>query len=76
MRLVRLLKNAGHNDFKERNLKKITKFYYYCQLNSSAPRQFKFTLKDNCYFNYKILVDVMYLGSKPVLHVVNALTAF
>ncbi|KAF1969113.1 hypothetical protein BU23DRAFT_571836 [Bimuria novae-zelandiae CBS 107.79] len=32
-------------------------------LNSSAPRRFKFTLKDNYYFNYKILVDMMYLRS-------------
>jgi hypothetical protein len=26
--------------------------------------------------DYKILVDVMYLSSKPVLHVVNLVTAF
>jgi hypothetical protein len=76
MRLVKLSKNASYNNFKERTFKEITKFYYYCQLNSSAPRQFKFTLKDDYYFNYEILVDVMYLGNRPVLHVVNALTAF
>jgi hypothetical protein len=76
MRLVKLLKNAGHNNFKERTLKEITKFCHHCQLNSSAPRQFKFTLKDNRHFNYKILVDVMYLGNRLVLHVVNASTAF
>jgi hypothetical protein len=76
MRLVKLLKNASHNNFKERTLKEITKFCYYCQLNSSALRRFKFTLKDDRHFNYEILVDVMYLGSRPILHVVNALTAF
>jgi hypothetical protein len=76
MRLVKLLKNAGHNNFKERTLEEITKFCYYYQLNSSAPRQFKFTLKDDRHFNYEILVDVMYLGNRPVLHVVNASTAF
>jgi hypothetical protein len=76
MRLVKLLKNAGHNNFEERTLEEITKFCHHCQLNSSAPRRFKFTLKDNRYFNYEILVDVMYLGNKPVLHVVNASTAF
>ncbi|KAF1965255.1 hypothetical protein BU23DRAFT_585152 [Bimuria novae-zelandiae CBS 107.79] len=27
----------------------------------STPRRFKFTLKNNYYFNYKILVDIMYL---------------
>jgi hypothetical protein len=76
MRLVKLLKNAGHNDFKERTLEEITKFCHYCQLNSSAPRRFKFTLKDDRHFNYEILVDVMYLGNRPVLHVVDASTAF
>jgi hypothetical protein len=76
MRLVKLLKDAGHDDFEERTLKEVIKFCHYCQLHSSAPRRFKFTLKDDHHFNYKILVDVMYLSSKPVLHVVDSSTAF
>ncbi|KAF1934823.1 hypothetical protein EJ02DRAFT_460893, partial [Clathrospora elynae] len=76
MRLAKLLKDAGHNDFEEKTLEEITRFCHHCQLNSSAPRRFKFTLKDDRYFNYVILVDVMYLGSKPVLHVVDSSTAF
>jgi hypothetical protein len=31
-------------------------------------RRFKFTLKDNYYFNYKILIDVIYISSKSVLY--------
>ncbi|KAF1936672.1 hypothetical protein EJ02DRAFT_427316, partial [Clathrospora elynae] len=76
MQLAKLLKDAGHSDVEEKTLKEITRFCHHCQLNSSAPRRFKFTLKDDRYFNYKILADVMYLGSKPVLHVVNSSTAF
>ncbi|KAF2022610.1 hypothetical protein EK21DRAFT_119577 [Setomelanomma holmii] len=76
MRLAKLLKDAGHNDFEERTLKEVTKFCHHCQLHSSVLRRFKFTLKDDHYFNYEILVDVMYLSSKPVLHVVDSLTAF
>ncbi|KAF1974623.1 hypothetical protein BU23DRAFT_579705 [Bimuria novae-zelandiae CBS 107.79] len=57
-RLARLLKDASYNNFKERTL-------------NSAPRRFKFTFKDNYYFNYKILVDVMYLRSKPILYIIN-----
>ncbi|KAF1934538.1 hypothetical protein EJ02DRAFT_461106, partial [Clathrospora elynae] len=76
MRLAKLLKNAGHSDVEEKTLEEITRFCHHCQLNSSAPRRFKFTLKDDRYFNYEILVDVMYLGSKPVLHVVDSSTAF
>lgn len=75
-RLAKLLKHASHNDFEEKTLKEITKFCHYCQLHSSALRRFKFTLKDDHHFNYEILVDVMYLSSKPVLHVVDSLTAF
>ena len=75
-RLAKLLKHASHNDFEEKTLEEITKFCHHCQLHSSAPRRFKFTLKDDHHFNYEILVDVMYLSSKPVLHVVDSLTAF
>ncbi|KAF2023536.1 hypothetical protein EK21DRAFT_118683, partial [Setomelanomma holmii] len=76
MRLAKLLKDAGHDNFEERTLEEVTKFCHHCQLHSSAPRQFKFTLKDDHHFNYEILVDVMYLSSKPVLHVVDSSTAF
>ncbi|KAF1970678.1 hypothetical protein BU23DRAFT_581990 [Bimuria novae-zelandiae CBS 107.79] len=62
IRLARLLKDTGYNNFKERTL-------------NSAPRRFKFTLKDDYYFNYKILVDVMYLRSKPTLYVVDLVTS-
>jgi hypothetical protein len=76
MRLVKLLKDAGHNNFEERTLEEVTKFYYYYQLHSPALHRFKFTLKDDHSFNYEILVDVMYLSSKLVLHVVDSSTAF
>ncbi|KAK1912660.1 hypothetical protein P3342_004596 [Pyrenophora teres f. teres] len=75
-RLVKLLKDAGHNDFKEKMLEEVTKFCHHCQLHSSTPRRFKFTLKDDHHFNYEILVDVMYLSGKLVLHVFDSSTAF
>ncbi|KAF1935036.1 hypothetical protein EJ02DRAFT_362386, partial [Clathrospora elynae] len=52
MRLIKLLKDAGHSDVEEKTLEEITRFCHHCQLNSSAPRRFKFTLKDDRYFNY------------------------
>jgi hypothetical protein len=76
MQLAKLLKDASYNDFKEKTLEEVTKFCHHCQLYSSAPRWFKFTLKDDYSFNYKILVDVMYFSSKLVLHVVDSSTAF
>ena len=76
MRLVKLLKDAGHSDFEESTLEEITKFCHHCQLHGTAPRRFKFTLNDDHHFNYEMLVDVMYLNNKTVLHVVDSSTAF
>ena len=45
-------------------------------MHAKSPSRFKFTLKDNYDFNYKIIIDVMYINSKPVLHVVDAATVF
>jgi hypothetical protein len=45
-------------------------------MNAKAPGRFKFTLKDDMDFNYEVVIDIMYIGSKPVLHVVDTATAF
>jgi hypothetical protein len=70
-RLHKLLKQAGHDDVKHSDLAEIKKFCHHCQMNRQAPRHFKFTLNDNQEFNYKIIIDIMYLDGKPVLHIVN-----
>src|SRR6266516_5383117 len=75
-RLYKLLKRAGEEDVDEATLRTIERFCHHCQMHGQAPRRFKFTLKDDHEFNYEILVDVMYLGGKPVLHIVDSSTAF
>ena len=45
-------------------------------MNSKAPRRFKFTLKDDFEFNFKIIIDVIYINGKLVLHIVDIATAF
>ncbi|KAK1997793.1 hypothetical protein LX36DRAFT_577675, partial [Colletotrichum falcatum] len=46
-------------------------------LNLKALRRFKFILRDNYKFNYKIYINVVYLNSnKPILYVVNSITMF
>ena len=75
-RLIRLLKQAGHDDVDEQMLREIQKFCHHCQTHDLAPRRFKFRLKDDREFNFEILVDVMYLSGKPVLHVIDSATAF
>ena len=54
----------------------INKFCHYYQIKSKAPRRFKLTLKKDIDFNYKIMVNVIYLDRKPIFHVVDAATAF
>jgi hypothetical protein len=45
-------------------------------MNGKSPERFKFTLRDDYNFNFEIIIDVMYLDSKPVLQVVDAATSF
>ena len=52
------------------------KFCHHCQIKGKAPRHFKFTLKKDVDFNYKIIIDVMYLDKKPISRAVDAATAF
>ena len=45
-------------------------------MNEKAPGRFKFTLKDDCDFNYTVIIDVMYLEERQTLHVVDEATSF
>jgi hypothetical protein len=75
-RLITLLKRAGHRDIQPQLIKHLTKLCHHCQMNAKAPGRFKFTLKDDMDFNYEVVIDIMYIGSKPMLHVVDTATAF
>ncbi|KAI1007325.1 hypothetical protein K3495_g906 [Podosphaera aphanis] len=47
------------------------------QKHGPSPRIFKFSLRDNdCCFNQTIYVDVIFIESNPVLHVVDEATRF
>ncbi|EED20782.1 conserved hypothetical protein [Talaromyces stipitatus ATCC 10500] len=75
-RLHKVLKRAGHLDVDYKVLAQIEEFCHHCQMNRQAPKRFKFTLHDDCEYNYEIVVDVMYLDGKPVLHIVDWATSF
>ncbi len=45
-------------------------------MHEKSLGRFKFTLKDDYEFNYSVIIDVMYLNRKPVLQVVDSVTAF
>ena len=75
-RMIDLL-NRTDESFNPATLKRITEFCHQCQTNSKAPGRFKFNIRDtDLEFNAEIIVDVMYLETKPVLHVVDSATAF
>ena len=75
-RLFDLLQRAGLEDIDIKSVEELTKFCKQCQLHAKSPGRFKFTLKDDCDFNYSVFIDVFYLESKPVLHVVDEATSF
>lgn len=75
-RLYKVLKAAGH-PVETQALELIAKVCHHCQMHSARPARFKFTLHDDCEFNYEVIMDIFYVeGNKPVLHVVDAATAF
>ncbi|KAI0992010.1 hypothetical protein K3495_g16176, partial [Podosphaera aphanis] len=45
-------------------------------MHGKSPGRFKFTLKDDCEFNYSIVIDIVYIDAKPALHVVDDATGF
>ena len=74
-RLHRMLTQAGH-DVDESVLREVEKFCHQCQSYGQAPRRFKFTLKDDMFFNYEIIVDIVRIDNRDVLHVIDADTSF
>ncbi|KAI0997433.1 hypothetical protein K3495_g10752 [Podosphaera aphanis] len=75
-RLYKVLQRAGYNDLKVDTIAKITKYCHQCQMHGGAPGRFRFTLHDDFEFNYRVVIDVMYINSRPVLHAVDEATSF
>ena len=74
-RLHQLLEQSGHN-VELQALQYLTKYCEQCQKHGRSPGRFTFTLKDDINFNYNVIIDIMYIGSKPVLHLVDEATRF
>jgi hypothetical protein len=75
-RLIDLF-NRTEEEFDPAIIKRITEFCHQYQTNSKSPGRFKFNIRDtNLEFNTEIIVDVMYLESKPVLYVVDSAIVF
>jgi len=75
-KLHNMLVRAGHVDANVRTIERIVKFCQYCQLHEKSPGRFKFSLKDDIDFNYRVFIDVFYLDGQPVLQAVDEATSF
>lgn len=74
-RLEKLLTRAGH-DIDKKSLEYLTKYCHFCQKHGKSPGRFRFTLRDDVEFNFNIIVDIFYINSRPVLHIVDESTRF
>jgi hypothetical protein len=74
-RLQRVLDQAGHN-IDKKTLKHLTKYCHFYQKHSKSLGRFCFTLQDDVEFNYCIIVNIMYISSSPLLHIVDEGTRF
>ncbi|RKF72448.1 hypothetical protein GcM1_248171 [Golovinomyces cichoracearum] len=74
-RLHKLLESSNHEVDKVA-LGRLTGYCSHCQKHGKSPGRFRFTLRDDFQFKYVILVDVMYIGINPVLHVIDEYTRF
>lgn len=74
-RLHTMLKAAGH-EIDASVLEQIQKFCHFCQSHDKAPQRFKFSIKDDLYFNYEIIINVVRINNRNVLHVIDADTSF
>lgn len=68
-KLDKLLTQTDHN-IEYKTIKIIN------QIKGKSPQHFKFILKKDIGFKYKIIIDVMYLNKKPVFHAVDIATSF
>ena len=74
-RLHQLLEWSGHN-VELQELQYFTKYCEQCQKHGQSPGRFTLTLKDDLDFNYNVIIDIMYIGDKPVLDLVNEAIRF
>ena len=57
-------------------LKHLIRYCKHCQKHGRSPGRLNFIIKDDIDFNYNIIVDILYIKSKPVLHIIDKATRF
>jgi hypothetical protein len=75
-RFCRVLARAGYENVNESVMVKIGKYCHQCQMHGSTPGRFRFTIRNDVNFNYRLVVDVMYINGKLVLYAINEAILF
>ena len=72
--LVKKLKNLlkrSRYEIDRSALKRLIKYCDLCQKHIKTPRRFRFILRKNVNFNHSIIIDVMFIESFSMLHIVD-----
>jgi hypothetical protein len=76
-RLYEILTRSDHDDVESRVIEHLNKYCHHCQMHEKSFERFSFSIKDSdSEFNFNILVNILYIDSKLVLHLVNETTRF
>lgn len=79
-KLFNLIKRVSPNDATPETraiLEDLTKRRDPCQRIQHAPHRFRVTIgAENVRFNERIMMDIMYIGNAPILHIVDEATRF
>lgn len=72
LRLRLLQEQFGHrHDLDKTVLNSLIKYCSFCQNHGKSLGQFKFTLREDISFNFKIIVNIMYIDNHLILYVVE-----
>ena len=74
-KLYKVLERARH-EIDKKIIDNLIRYCTYCQKHGKSLTRFKFTLKEYTNFIFSILVNIMYIDSNSILHVVDEATRF
>jgi len=75
-KLYRVLERSRHDDVNRKAVDYLTKYYSFCQKYGRSLGRFKFTLYKDLNFNHLVYVDIIYINSSLVLHIINEATHY
>ena len=74
-RLQHVLERSDH-EFEIKALEHLIKYCEHCQKHEKSSDRFSFIIKDDIDFNYNIIVNILYIDSKPIFHIVDDVIRF